>query len=98
MDTFNGRDVVGGMRRQAELILAGGRYRHVLETVDAAGSSRLSRETTLLIYLAPLALLAWAGGPPGGRERDLVTAAARGARLTEGGRAYRELSGWLAAG
>ncbi|HEV2798909.1 MAG TPA: hypothetical protein VGW12_00330 [Pyrinomonadaceae bacterium] len=97
MDTFNGRDVVGGMRRQAELILAGGRCRRVEETVSAAGSSRLSRETTLLIYLAPLASVAWAGGPPGGRERDLVTAAARGAGLKEGGQAYRELSGWLAA-
>ncbi len=97
MDTFYRRDVVGGMRRQAELIVAGGRYRRVGETVAAAGSSRLSRETTLLIYLAPLASVAWAGGPPGGREREVVTAAARGAGLTEGGRAFRELSGWLAA-
>lgn len=89
--------MVGGMRRQAELILAGGRYRRVGETVAAAGSSRLSRETTLLVYLKPLVWVAWAAGPPGDRGRDLVTAAARGAGLTEGGRAYRERSRWLAA-
>ena len=67
MDTFYRKGVVGGMRRQAELIIAGGRYRRVGETVAATGSSRLSRETTLLLYLAPLALVARAGGPPGGR-------------------------------
>ncbi|HLM55652.1 MAG TPA: hypothetical protein VK422_05945, partial [Pyrinomonadaceae bacterium] len=33
----------------------------------------------------------------GERERAVVTAATRGAGLTEGGRAFRELSGWLAA-
>lgn len=96
MNTFIRTNLVNGMRRQAESLVVGGRYRRIAETVVGAGGSPLSRETTLLVYLAPLAQVACAEGRVSDRERAMLLAAARGAGLSEGGPASRELSRWLA--
>ncbi len=54
-----------------------------------------TRETAPLVYLAPLAQVAWADGRVGASERQSIRDAARARGVAEGGPADKMLAGWL---
>jgi Mitochondrial ATPase inhibitor, IATP/Tellurite resistance protein TerB len=56
-----------------------------------------TRETAPLVYLAPLAQVAWADGLVGANERKSILEAARARGVAEGGPADKMLADWLDA-
>lgn len=54
-----------------------------------------SRDTVVLLFLAPLAQVAWAEGAVTPREREALTARAGRAGILPGTRAFRTLTSWL---
>lgn len=56
-----------------------------------------TRETAPVVYLAPLAQVAWADGRVGASERELILDAARARGVVEGGPADKMLADWLDA-
>ena len=54
-----------------------------------------TRETALLVYVAPLVQVAWAEGRLTERERELILTAARSRGISEGSPADLQLAAWL---
>lgn len=64
----------------------------ILATLQELG---YTRETVRLLYLVPLAQVAWASGSVTAREREMVLEAAGLSGITENSNAHQQLTAWL---
>jgi hypothetical protein len=94
------QDLVARMRRQGELEAERQRMAEVIGVSDQDVLRDLQElgytpDTVMLLHLAPLVQVAWAGGNVTRRERELIIGMARSRGIEEGSRADQQLTNWL---